>query len=50
MTVGQGMHIACNDCATVTVVPSTVWCPNCGQHLRKHGIPELVRDATRSSR
>ncbi|MFI0449612.1 hypothetical protein [Actinomadura sp. 6N118] len=47
MSVGQGMHIACNHCATVTVVPSTVWCPKCGQHLRKRGIPELVRDATR---
>ncbi|MDI3422957.1 hypothetical protein [Streptomyces luteolus] len=50
LTVGQGMHIACGRCRTVTVVPDTVWCPKCGLHLRKRGIPELVRDATRSQR
>lgn len=47
MTVGQGMHIACNRCRSVTVVPSTVWCPKCGLHLRKRGIPDLVREASR---
>jgi hypothetical protein len=29
------------------VIPSTVWCPTCGLHLRRLGIPELIRDANR---
>lgn len=46
-TVGQGMHLSCADCGAHTVIPPTVWCPKCGRHLRRRGIPELVRDATR---
>lgn len=44
--VGQGMHLRCGRCGTDTVIPPTVWCPRCGLHLRRRGIPELVRDAT----
>lgn len=50
MPVGQAVHIACGRCRAVTVVPSTVWCPECGLHLRKRGIPELVREANRTRR
>jgi hypothetical protein len=45
--VGQGLQLSCGRCSTVTVVPRSVWCPHCGQHLRRQGIPELIRDATR---
>ncbi|TDD92250.1 hypothetical protein [Actinomadura rubrisoli] len=45
--VGQGMKLSCGRCDARTVVPPTVWCPKCGLHLRRRGIPELVRDATR---
>lgn len=46
MTVGKGMYLQCGRCHAVTVIPDTVWCPNCGLRLRADGIPELIRDAT----
>jgi hypothetical protein len=44
---GQGMHLRCGGCKTVTEVPNTIWCPKCGQHLRDRGIAELIREANR---
>lgn len=43
--VGHGLHLMCGSCHSRTLVPKTVWCPNCGLHLRRLGIPELVREA-----
>ncbi len=48
--VGQGMHLRHDNCNTVTVIPNTIWCPKCGQHLRTRGIPELIREANRRQR
>lgn len=44
---GQGMQLSCGRCRAVTIVPAAIWCPTCGRHLRRDGIAELVRDATR---
>lgn len=41
---GQGMHLRCG-CGAHTVVPKTIWCPNCGEHIRARGIAELVAEA-----
>jgi hypothetical protein len=43
--VGQSVRLLCGRCHTRTLVPKTVWCPNCGLHLRRIGISDLVRDA-----
>ncbi|GAB3421030.1 hypothetical protein GCM10027569_49910 [Flindersiella endophytica] len=47
--VGQGIRLLCGRCHSHTLVPKTVWCPKCGQHLRTLGIPELVREANRDN-
>lgn len=44
---GKGMHLRCGGCKTVTEIPNTIWCPKCGQHLRRMGISELIREANR---
>ena len=43
--VGQGMRLRCGTCAADTRIPDTVWCPVCGQHLRRDGIADLIRAA-----
>lgn len=45
--VGQGLRLLCGRCHAHTLVPASVWCPDCGLHLRRLGIPELIRDANR---
>lgn len=41
---GQGMHIACGRCGRNTEIPSSIWCPLCGQRLRKEGVAAHLRD------
>jgi hypothetical protein len=43
--IGQGMRLRCGTCGADTSVPNTVWCPVCGQHLRRDGIAELIAGA-----
>jgi hypothetical protein len=43
LSVGQGLRLKCNGCGRFIVIPSSVWCPKCGQHIRKEGISPFVR-------
>ncbi len=45
--VGGGMHVKCGRCDTGTEVPTTIWCPQCGQHLRYGELGALIREANR---
>ncbi|WP_406632379.1 MJ0042-type zinc finger domain-containing protein [Amycolatopsis sp. WGS_07] len=46
---GQAMHIRCGRCAKHIEIPRTIWCPKCGQRIRKEGIDAHLREISRRS-
>jgi Zn finger protein HypA/HybF involved in hydrogenase expression len=43
LRVGEGLRLMCGECRKFIVVPPIVWCPKCGQHIRREGISPFVR-------
>lgn len=41
---GQAMHILCGRCNGTTEIPSSIWCPKCGQAIRKEGVAAHLRN------
>lgn len=41
---GQAMHVRCGRCSRDTEIPRSIWCPKCGQRIRKEGVAAHLRE------